>query len=312
MFIPSDVEPTTVSKTATIRAFTNQIGSARVQKTSMDTSLSNNNSCYTLSGAIYAIYESEADAQSESNTLALITTDASGISETADLAAGNYFLKEISAPRGFALNTDIVPFSVVPGETTTVQVSDMPTSDPIPVLLRKYDETTGQARPSGNLSLAGAEFAVCFYGGQFSTASEAEASGNPIRSWVVRTDEDGYADLRDPSSVISGDTLWYSAAGEVSLPLGSVVIYESKAPAGYKLNGTHYIVNITEDGQSSSVVRTYNAPEIPESPDLGRVTVQKADEEQATGQGDATCQREQSKRYDQWRRNGSRRSCSRN
>ena len=288
MFIPSAVEPTTVSKTATIRAFTNQIGSARVQKTSMDTSLSNNNSCYTLSGAIYAIYESEADAQSESNTLALITTDASGISETADLAAGNYFLKEISAPRGFALNTDIVPFSVVPGETTTVQVSDMPTSDPVPVLLKKYDETTGQARPSGNLSLAGAEFAVCFYGGQFSTASEAEASGNPIRSWVVRTDEDGYADLRDPSSVISGDALWYSAAEEVSLPLGSVVIYESKAPAGYKLNGTHYIVNITEDGQSSSVVRTYNAPEIPESPDLGRVTVQKADVEQTTGQGDAT------------------------
>jgi len=288
MFIPSAVEPTTISKTATIRAYTDLIGSARVQKSSSDPSLSNNNNCYTLSGAIYAIYESESDALSGNNAIALITTDASGTSETTDLAAGNYFLKEISAPRGFALNTDIVPFSVTPGETTTIQVSDTPTSDPIPVLLRKYDETTGQAQPSGNLSLAGAEFRVCFYGGQFSTAGEAEASGNPIRSWTVRTDEDGYADLRDPSSVVSGDALWYSAAGEVSLPLGSVVIYESKAPAGYKLNNTHYIVNITEDGQSSAVVRTYNAPEIPESPDLGRVTVQKIDAEQTAEQGDAT------------------------
>ena len=257
-------------------------------KSSSDTTISGNNSCYTLGGAIYAIYESEAEAQAEINALAMITTDSNGESETVDLAAGNYYLKELSAPRGYALSNEVIAFTVSAGETAIVRVSDVPTADPVPVLLKKIDEVTGQARPAGGMSLAGAEYTVNFYGGQYGTAAEAEASGNPLRSWVLRTDEDGYADIRDPAYIISGDELWQSASGEVSFPLGSVVIYETKAPTGYKINNTHYLVNITEDGQSSSVVRTYNAPEIPEEPYLGGVTVRKSDVEQRTEQGDAT------------------------
>ena len=278
----------TAKKTATIGAYASLIGSAKVVKSSSDQSISESNSCYTLSGAIYAIYESESEAQAGINALAMVTTNANGESETVDLAAGKYYLKELSAPRGFALRSEVVAFTVTAGETETVYVSDVPTADPVPVLLKKIDEITGLSRPAGGMSLAGAEYTVKFYGGQFSTAAEAEASGNPLRSWVLKTDEDGYADIRDPAYVISGDELWHSASGEVSLPLGTVVIYESKAPAGYKLNNTHYMVNITEDGQSSSVVRTYNAPEIPEQPYMGGVTVRKADAEQETEQGDAT------------------------
>ena len=280
--------PESVSRTATLGAYAYLIGSAKVLKSSVDASFSTGNSCYTLSGAIYAIYESEAEARSEINALAMITTDAKGESETVDLAAGTYYLKELSAPRGFALSSEVLPFTVTAGETVTVRVSDVPTADPVPILLKKIDEATGQARPAGGMSLAGAEYTVRFYGGQYGSAAEAEASGTPLRSWVLKTDEDGYADIRDPAYVVSGDELWYSASGEVSFPLGTVVIYESKAPAGYKINSTHYVVNITEDGQSSSVVRTYNAPEIPEEPYLGAVTVQKIDSDRTDAQGDAT------------------------
>ena len=288
VYEPSGSGPSTVSKTATVRAYANLIGSAKVRKRSSLPSISNSNSCYTLSGAIYAVYSSEAEARAEINALAMITTNSSGESETVDLAAGDYYLKEISSPRGYALSEEIIPFSVSAGQTVTVQTEDIPVSDPIPVLLRKIDESTGEARPAGNMSLEGAEFHVSFYGGQYSSAEQAEANGSPIRSWIIKTDADGYSDMRDPAYIVSGDELWYGASNEVSLPLGSVVIYETKAPDGYKLNPTHYIVNITEDGTGSSVVRTYNAPDVPESPYLGGVTVQKADSDQRSAQGEAT------------------------
>lgn len=288
VYEPDGSSPATVSKTATVRAYANLIGSAKVHKRSTQPVISNNNNCYTLSGAIYAVYSSEAEAKTEINALAMITTNSSGDSETVDLAAGDYYLKEISAPRGFALNGEIIPFSVSAGQTATVQTEDIPISDPIPVLLRKIDESTGEARPAGAMSLEGAEFQVNFYGGQYSTAEQAEASGSPIKSWIIKTDEDGYADMRDSSYIVSGDELWYGASGEASFPLGTVEIYELKAPSGYKLNPTHYLVNITEDGSGSSVVRTYNAPEVPEAPFLGSVTVMKADEDQTSAQGEAT------------------------
>lgn len=106
----------TAKKTATIGAYASLIGSAKVKKSSSDPGISGNNSCYTLSGAIYAIYESESEAQAGINALAMVTTNANGESETVDLAAGRYYLKELSAPRGFALSSDVILFTVSAGE----------------------------------------------------------------------------------------------------------------------------------------------------------------------------------------------------
>ena len=49
----------------------------------------------------------------------------------------------------------------------------------------------------------------------------------------------------------------------ISLPLGKVVIKETKAPKGYLLSDAVYTVNITSEG-TSETVRTYNAPDAPE------------------------------------------------
>ena len=274
--------PTPISKTATLYAHAELMGSAKVIKSSSNTSISNNNSCYSLNGAEYGIYRSSDNAYMGS-----LTTNANGQTGTIDLTVGSYYAKEIKAPKGFALDPNNHPFTVTAGQTATVNVSDIPTNDPVAVLLKKIDAITGQARPAGNLSLAGAQYTVRFYGGQYSTAAAAEASGSPIRSWVIKTNANGVASFSS-DLIVSGDPLWTDSQGMAILPLGTVVIFESLAPTGYKINNTKYVVNITEDGQSASTVRTYNEPEIPEQPYMGGVKVTKIDSEMTSIQGDAS------------------------
>ena len=98
---------------------------------------------YSLVGAVYGVYGSESDAWSDSNRLGTLTTDASGNTVTLELRAGTYWRRELTAPKGYALDTGVYSFSVTAGNTTTLSVSDNPQSDPVGVLLKKIDATSG-------------------------------------------------------------------------------------------------------------------------------------------------------------------------
>jgi hypothetical protein len=50
--------------------------------------------------------------------------------------------------------------------------------------------------------------------------------------------------------------------GIPTLPLGTLTIQETKAPAGYLINNTVNIVHILEDGANPGAVVTYNAPQV--------------------------------------------------
>lgn len=262
-------------------------GTLKLVKGSTDTGISGCSSLYSLAGAVYTVYSDAACTA----PVGLLTTAASGESNVLTLNEGSYYVKETAAPPGFAADTDVHPAGVSRDTLTTVTVNDVPVSDPPAVLLRKVD-ADNEIRPSGNMSLGGARYAVRFYSGLFDTAAQAEAGGEPVRSWVFETDADGFVDLADSSRKISGDALWYAANGDVTLPLGTVVIYETLAPEGYLLSPEKYAVKITEDGADMGLVSTYNTPVIPETPVKGGVCVRKYDSELYPGspetRGDAT------------------------
>lgn len=267
-------------------------GFVKVAKSNANPNLTAGNGCYSLAGAEFSVYASQSDANSNSNRLGVLTTNASGETGTMELSVDTYWMRETAAPPGFALDPSVKSFSVAEDQTTTVSYSDIPTNDPVPVVLKKVDAAINEAgKTSGNMSLENAEFTVRFYGGQYGSAAEAEASGNPLRTWVIRTDSDGFADIRMSSSLVSGDALYRDTNGEIVFPIGTVVIFESKVPTGFLINNTRYCVRITEDGADQSVVRTYNAPVIPETAISGGVTVRKLDtelNENGQKQGDAT------------------------
>lgn len=241
----------------------NPEGYVKLTKTSADPSITNGNSCYSLEGAVYGVYSDGGCT----NKVGELRTDASGNTNTLTLDAATYYVKEIQAPKGFALDRNTYPVTIQPGQTATVSVQDRPQNDPINMILGKYDgEKTynGEANlPQGSATLAGAEFEVKFYGGMYDTVEELEGQeAEALRSWTFKTNANGFAYF-GADYLVSGDEFYRDSSGNVTLPLGTVTIQETKAPEGYNLNDEIFIRQITSSGDAEDV-RTYNMPEIPE------------------------------------------------
>jgi hypothetical protein len=255
-------------------------GWIEINKASSNPAISDGNDCYDLAGAEYAVYNSSNQA------VAKLTTNENGYAKSGLLPAGDYSIKELKAPKGYALDEEGHQVRVTSGHTTTSNLVDKPQSDPVGTLLGKYDgEKTYNGEknlPLGSASLYGAQYSVEYYDGYYDSVADAEASGNPTRKWVLQTDEDGYVNLRyadqsfevhdaDGNVIatlpykVSGDDFYRAANGAISLPLGTAVIKEIKAPKGYNLPkpfgmDQSFVRQITVDG-NIDVVHSYNAPE---------------------------------------------------
>ena len=260
----------------------NPPGQLSLKKTSANPELTNNNSCYSLNGAEYGVYSDEHCTFE----VATLTTDSSGDSNTVDLNAGIYYVKEKTAPRGYALDTQVYEVTVTSAQPASLEVKDLPQSDPVTVLLGKIDAETTADMPQGSASLENAEFTVKFYG-VLSDTDPAKQGETALRTWIVKTDSRGFTRLGDKYKV-SGDE-FYKLGGVVTLPLGTVTIQETKAPTGYLLNDEIFVRKITSDGTAERV-NTYNEPEVPESVIRGGVRIEKWDNELASKnpQGAAT------------------------
>lgn len=227
------------------------------------------NPLYSLEGAEYTVYR-DAGCTDVAGT---ITTDKDGYGKLEDLEPGDYWVKETKQAPGHALDPEAYKTIVRSDETTRVNgdtVSDIPQSDPVGMLVGKVDASTGEPVAQGDASLAGALFTVRFYAGNFASASAAEASGSPARTWVFETDTDGFAYLAEEYKH-SGDPLFHQTNGDASIPLGTILVQETRAPEGYNLDDGHggtpkvFCVRITPDGAIGESVYTYNTPQVPDT-----------------------------------------------
>ena len=248
-------------------------GYVNLNKVSSNPEITNGNSYYSLAGAVYGIY-TEWDCWNEVGRL---TTDEWGNTNTLELNAGTYYVKELIAPQGYALDEVTVhEVTVTASQTATVYTSDFPQSDPILIVLKKLDSDTNSDTPQGGARLEEAEFTVKYFSGLYNTNPE-EQGIQPTRTWVLKTNSKGQTLLAE-NFIVSGDSLYYTSKGEPTLPIGTITIQETKAPEGYLLNPEIFIRQITSDGSAESV-NTYNEPEIPETVMKGSVELYKSDDE---------------------------------
>ena len=91
------------------------VGNAKLQKVSSNTSVTNDSDVYSLAGAVYGVY-SDKNCQ---NVIATLTTDDNGNTEAVEVKAGTVFIKEQQAPAGFKLDKKVYPLTVEAGKTAT-------------------------------------------------------------------------------------------------------------------------------------------------------------------------------------------------
>ena len=247
-------------------------GKLCIKKTSANPAITDNNPCYSLQGAEYGVYKTEADAKvnkNKVNTLTIGKYDSSekykDWSNEIELDAGTYYLKETKNPKGYALNNSVVSVVVKANESSWIgsngEFKDYPQSDPVSVVLGKVDKETNKNKPQGSASLAGAEFTVKYYKGLYDS-DPAKSGQVPARSWVLKTDKDGYCDLTKEYK-ISGDDFYYNNTDLPTLPVGTITIQETKAPTGYFINNEVFVEKITSSGSAENV-STFNMPKVNE------------------------------------------------
>ena len=252
-------------------------GHISLHKTSANPGITDGNDCYSLEGAEFTVYNGAG------SPVGTLVTNANGDTNTLELPEGTYTVRETKPPKGYLPAPD-QQVTVHGGQTTTMQVSEEPALDPVSVIVGKFDgdnEYTANNLPQGSAKLDGAEFTIEYFDTVDYDNYDAlkKAGVKPTRSWVLRTNENGFAHLSE-KYLVSGDDFYLNANGTPSLPRGSVAVYESKAPTGYKLNDKVTFQKIQENATVG--VPTFNLPEIPETVIRGGVSVQKLDSE--TGQ----------------------------
>lgn len=221
---------------------------------------------YSLAGATYRV---SGSPNMDQNAGELIV-NADGTSNTISLPAGTYYVKEITAPKGYNLDTNVYTVTVSSAETATLRVKDEPKFDPLSIKLAKKSADT----PDKELSLEGAEYTVKYY----KEKTEDTTGLTPFRTWVFKTDKYGQILIRDKWKV-AGDELFKEDDGTVVGLHGTYTFEETKAPKGYvKTEGiiSTQIIDSDNQGQMISVLK-----DVVDNEKLITVEVGKVSEETA-------------------------------
>lgn len=240
----------------------------QLQKSSSNTELTAGNGCYSLSGAVYGIYTDKACTRK----IGSITTNASGYgsySKYVDSTA-SYYAKETKAPKGYELDKTVYTFvssgkkdsngyaifKAVRLSDKKTEPQDNPVNDPVGIVLQKKNAVTGETTSQG---LGGAVFSIEYYAQEIDKDYDVKAdeiapaldSKNLKRTWYIQTDEDGKALLASKylAEGYNSDDFYfsYNLLTVPTIPIGTVVIREVKAPDGYSLSNVVFYRVINEE-----------------------------------------------------------------
>ncbi len=258
-------------------------GSIRVRKVSAAPEITEDNSCYDFSGAKYNVYAVKSDKDtSKTNLVGSFVTNSEGIgivsyskynandvgdisnvskNQLNELPLGWYMVCEEIAPQNESYKLDTKKYYVNINsdnykEVKKVVSEENPNADPIPFEIVKKGVDGDKV---GKAKLEGAEFTVYYYKGYYDSYQDIlDENISYDRKWMFETKI--AASTSNATCIIHEDLLleesdepYLNDDGAMILPLGTIVVKETKAPEGYTLNDAKYSIVNTVDGTTTPI-----------------------------------------------------------
>lgn len=271
-------------------------GHVALKKTSSNPNCSNNNPLYDLAGTTYIVYDAATRtvAKTVTGSDAILVCDSNGNTATLEMPLGTYYVKETKAGKGYLKNEMALPtFELTAANTVdnpyVINTTDTPVDDPISVALTKTNNS--------NVPIKGAVYCIEYYPG-IQTYSESEAQKKhtgSVSKWYFETDASGKVIflLSPTASGYNSSPFFTDPMGNRTIPLGTVIMYEEKAPENYTKSSTHWVFQVRQEGsggeawlygmdngvekqyKNGTTVSDTNAPKFSDTPIPVNLTVQK-------------------------------------
>ena len=279
-----------------------------LKKTSSNPTCTNNNPLYDLAGTTYTLYTDVSAtnvAKTISGSNAVLTCNSAGNTNTLEMPIGTYYAKETAVGKGYLKSDQVLgPFILTAANTVNnpyvISTTDTPVDDPIYVALTKTNNS--------NVPIKGAVYCIEYYPG-IQTYSESEAQKKhtgSVSKWYFETDANGKVDFHysPTASGYNSSPFFTNPMGERTIPLGTVIMYEEKAPENYTKSSTHWVFQVRQEGsggeawlygrkngtevkyENGTTVSDTNAPNFTESPIHVRLPLVKAYTDKNPQQGD--------------------------
>lgn len=264
-----------------------------LKKSSSNPTCSNNNPLYDLAGTQYTIYNQDGVtvAKNISGNNAVLTCNSAGNTNTLEMPIGKYVVKETKAGKGYLLDKSTIAIELTASNTTdnpyVINTTDKPVDDPISVALTKEN--------NNKVPIKGAVYCIEYYPG-IQTYSESEAQTKhtgSVSKWYFETDANGEVVFLSSLTAAgySSSPFFTGALGGRTIPLGTVIMYEEKAPDNYTKSDKHWVFQVRQAsddlaymyGMDNGVEKCYdgvnvsdtNAPKFSDTPIPVNLTVQK-------------------------------------
>ena len=208
-----------------------------------------------VSGCKFGLYKDEGCTKEVSTA----TTDGSGNILFNHLVPGTYFVKELSVPQGYLLNTEVKRVNVENGKTASVSYQNSePTGE---IRIYKVSENGDKVKD--------AEF----------TITAAETIKNVSGSKTFYTKGQVVATIKSNNDGVASQT---------GLPMGNYQVQEKNAPQGYLLNETVYPAKLEYKNSTTPIVEIKIEGVVNHEP-TGTISIVKKDSETGSvPQGDAS------------------------
>ena len=209
-----------------------------------------------LKGAVYGIY-SDSGCTKKVDTM---TTDSKGYAKSKALTAGTYYVKEITAPKGYVLSGKVHTLIVKAGQTTGISATDKEQLGAI-TIYKEGEVLTGWNGSNFTYEkkkLPGAVFKVTAGADIYKADGTKVYNKGDLIAENLKTGSDGQVVLMD-------------------LHLGTYVVTETKSIDGYTINTSPKTVKIEYKDQTVEV--QYEAATIFNTRQKAEVSVKKTDSE---------------------------------